>query len=373
MKFLAIFLILSVYTNSVGSTEINGFLNLRFAQHDHRNSNKLFYNGIEENAKLNNNSAGIAFTYQISDNLSSKVQIITDKYNQNDFEADIYQLVYDFNSKIKFRMGRLRSDTWLYSEVIQIGVLYPWISTPVEVYGKNPLDAFIGGAATYTHQLASDMNFSLDVMMGHENRKIISDTGNEIDVNARDITGMNLSFYNNNLLARISYLKTFIDGEILTSKTITISGTPVSVKIPSDFDLKNVSFTSYGLKYDKNDWLLLFEQVHTKTENEAYEISNARYITIGYFMLDRKYLLHFTQSEDLQRNATAYPSKEKTIALGLNYEINSNIILKSEFKKLMVTEVQSSFSGVATSNSQNTNYYPDRDINIIGIGLAIVF
>lgn len=364
---------------------INGFANYSYGQHDHniKDSNKgyLVYEGIDRNAKMYDSSAGIIFTSNLNNKWATKVQLLgtnNPSTKSHDVKLDIYQLSYDYSSNIKFRFGRIRTTTWMFSEVLQVGALYPWMYTPIEVYGKNPLKAFMGGMASFGFDTTNSTQLWLDIYQGSESTRIYSNNGSDVDLSARDLLGFNLTWGNEFYSIRASQLKGFLTGEIVTPYDTTVSSVTARLKLPNDFNLKNTTFRSFGAKYNKGNILALSEYATVKSDSSLYKNAIAHYITLGYYFFDRKYLFHITSSSDDKREADAYPSLERSTAFGLNYQLNSSIILKSEFKTVSVDEKK--YPGTAAAGyqdaqnrSQNMNLYPDRHINVFSLGLAAVF
>ena len=350
----------------------NGFLNFSVGKHDYRNSQNPSYQNFSEKNKVYESSAGISLTTNIDNNWSAKVQFLG-KFNETtNSEAvglDIYQVAYDLNSRLRIRVGRLRLATWLYSEVIQIGGLYPWLIPPAEVYDKNPIDSFNGGMASYLIPIGSSYDVNIDFYLGNEKRKINSQKSS-INLNGSDLLGLNLNLGSEKLKVKYSYLKAFIEGSIESS---SVSNTGIETTTQAPFNLKDITLQSYGIKFEENDFLVLYENIKTNADSEAYKVSDAHYLSVGHYLKERKYLVLITAAEDLAHESLVYPSKEKSIAIDLNYSINTNIVFKAMLKKIQINNKTSTYMTQAVARSQNFELNPSRDINVLGVGLNIIF
>src|SRR5688572_290231 len=93
---------------------------------------------------------------QISDRLGEKIsatgQLLargSDNYNA---EVTWAYLTYEFSSATQFRMGRLRTPLFFYSDFLHVGYAQHWISPPEEVYGL-PFDSVNGMDLNYMFSL----------------------------------------------------------------------------------------------------------------------------------------------------------------------------------------------------------------------------
>ncbi len=169
-------------------------------------------------------NVGISLISQIEQKWSGKVQVLGE-YNEftMDYEAklDVFQIGYDYNSNIRFRAGRTRMSAWLYSLVLQVGALYPWIAPPVEVYGKNPVESFNGVMITYNAELFNHY-LTADLFAGNEKQRI-GDEDIYVDINIKDILGLNLTYGNDFLSFRHGLFKGFTEASIKTISRSTVA------------------------------------------------------------------------------------------------------------------------------------------------------
>lgn len=351
----------------------NGFLNFAYGKHDYRNAIRPTYQRFTERSRVVESSAGVSLTTNIDNHWSAKIQFLGqfDGTTSSDMTSlDIYQVAYDLNSRLRFRVGRLRLATWLYSEVIQIGGLYPWLIPPAEVYDKNPIDSFNGGMASYLIPVANSYDINIDLYFGSEKRKINSQ-GQDVNLDGTDLVGVNLNFGSENLKIKYSYLKAFLEGSVETTSINSSTGVQTTVQAP--FNLKDISLQSYGFKLEQLDFLVLYENVKTLSDSDAYKVSDAHYLSLGHYFSDRKFLALITAAEDLGHKSQVYPSKEESISLDINYYISSNIVLKSMLKKVHINTKSSTYLGQPVNRSQNFELNPNRDFNVFGMGLNIIF
>lgn len=79
---------------------------------------------------------GLQFDYQLSDTLSLGTQIVfRDRLKQSANESlEWAYLSYDPNDDLQFRIGRIGLDSFMLSEIQNIGFSYDWSTAPIEFY-----------------------------------------------------------------------------------------------------------------------------------------------------------------------------------------------------------------------------------------------
>ena len=94
---------------------------------------------------------GIQVSGRINDKATATVQITSKALDQWDTSADWAYITYQPRSDFTWKLGRFRGPFFLYSENIQVGYTYPWITPPYSVYNipftstEPSLDAAIDG------------------------------------------------------------------------------------------------------------------------------------------------------------------------------------------------------------------------------------
>lgn len=113
--------------------KLSGFLSVGGGMVD--DEDKLSYNGLsEEDFTIKNNILGLQVTGTISDKLTATGQFIARSANNYQVNSEWAYLTYKVSDSSKIRAGRLRTPFYMYSDFLDVGYAYSWISPPREVY-----------------------------------------------------------------------------------------------------------------------------------------------------------------------------------------------------------------------------------------------
>lgn len=88
----------------------------------------------EEDLTFDDNLLGIQISGKVSDKLTATVQLTARSENNYEVEAEWAYLSWQATENSKLRVGRLRTPFYMYSDFLDVGYAYPWISPPREVY-----------------------------------------------------------------------------------------------------------------------------------------------------------------------------------------------------------------------------------------------
>ena len=87
------------------------------------------------------------------DHYSAVLQITA--LGANEFNAQIEWgfLEYRANPSWDFRMGRLRLPLYMFSDTLEVGYTFPWVTPPAEVYSLVPFSNYSGAEVVYEDQV----------------------------------------------------------------------------------------------------------------------------------------------------------------------------------------------------------------------------
>lgn len=118
---------------NAGDVSISGFLSVGGGMVDDEDS--VSYGGYdEEDLTFDRNLLGLQVTGQVNEKITATAQLIArsnDDYQVNSEWAYLSWQALDF---IKVRAGRLRTPFYMYSDFLDVGYSYSWITPPQEVY-----------------------------------------------------------------------------------------------------------------------------------------------------------------------------------------------------------------------------------------------
>lgn len=330
-----------------------------------RSNTKVPYSGgIDSGLNFTNDfRAGIAGTATFAEDWSLMLQLLSVGKNE-DFTVtiDYAALRYQFNSNAAIRLGKIRVNTWLVSEYIDVGTLYPWIRAPIVVYGINPSKSHLGGSASYSYPLPkSSWSLGTEVFGGWAQVEAPS-TGSYLDGQLDRLIGVSAFVSNDYLLIRGSYVQTRANIKAVTP-TLAASnqGVITAVNVVTPLNLGTARFISGGIRLDWRDILLLSEYARVTADKTLLKEAQGVYATLGYYLWNRKILPHFTFQENFETNNLVSPGTEWSTTLGLNYYINENIVFKSEWQWIH-TDGASSFVSD-----------PHKDVHLLGAAVSASF
>jgi hypothetical protein len=88
----------------------------------------------EEDLTFDNNLLGLQVTGKISDKLTATAQMIARSSDDYSVNAEWAYLTWQVSDNTKIRAGRLRTPFYVFSDSLDVGYSYAWISPPREVY-----------------------------------------------------------------------------------------------------------------------------------------------------------------------------------------------------------------------------------------------
>jgi hypothetical protein len=101
----------------------------------------------------------------VLDSLSVVAQAVVRPSGKRDSEIQWLYVDYRPTSDWSFKLGRQRIPFYQYSEIIDVGFAYPWISLPQEVYNPFLFNDYDGLLASY--EFSSEQFFgSIDAYYG---------------------------------------------------------------------------------------------------------------------------------------------------------------------------------------------------------------
>lgn len=160
---LAVLMAASAPWVQASDVKLSGFLSVGGGLVD--DDKKLPYNGLsEEDFTLKNNIFGLQVSGTISDKLTVTGQFIARSNSNYEVNSEWAYLTYAVSDSSKIRAGRLRTPFYMYSDFLDVGYAYSWISPPREVY-YVPFNN-VDGVDFYTANSVGGFDTSLQVYFG---------------------------------------------------------------------------------------------------------------------------------------------------------------------------------------------------------------
>lgn len=286
--------------------EVSGFVRVIGG---YLNSDNHSVEGYRDGFSLHQQSLiAIQPTYHVTGRLSGTVQWIGHSGEGRESGVEWAYLTYDFNDQWQIKAGKLRMPLFYYSDSIDVGYSYSWISPPMQLYNNKLFPTFEGGNISYSASLG-DYSLRLEGLYGYYNNDYVMIGGTRLDAEARidDMYGFNLNLGSGSYNVRLAYhtgmSKTSMDflkplQTALAQAGFTDSAATLAATGP-------VEVYSVGLNYESFSGFLRGEWVRTVTELNLSPTQTSYYITVGKYLDDWTLHLTFACAENTRTRPSA--------------------------------------------------------------------
>jgi predicted porin len=280
--------------------------------------------------------AGIQLNYKPTADLSLVGQVVV---RGTDSTPNIQWAYggYKFNKNFELQVGRKRIPLYYYSDFQDIGLSYPWVSTPPELYGWEVTN-YNGASLRYNNSFG-DMNVSASLFGGSETVKdplyLTLYYPNKSEVSWKSIVGGDLEISQGALTMR---------GVYMTSTART--------KAPTLAIDDTAKLTAYGLamNLDLDQWFILSEvtQLERKFNDAGYSYKAPAFtFGAGVHLGEWTPFLNYAQYKESSSDESKYaPQSYKRLSLTLKYDIDASSAVKAQVDRH--TDITKNFGGNAT-------------------------
>ena len=262
---------------------------------------------------------GGQFTYYLRDDLEATAQIKA-AADQDSWGLDLdwLYLAWQTTDRLTLRAGRLRNPVYMYSETLNVGVTYPWLRLPDEVYYQLQISNYEGVDLLYNIPLTfGSLTWQVSAGQAHNRNHFIHDDQHDMDYS--DLFGLNVTLTTHDWGSwRIAYSEASLD-----MRLPYMDGTPLE-GISEDVKGK---YTALGYQYDDGVWMAASEATRMVVEGLTPSY-NAFYIMAGRRFGDLEAHLTYGQLDD------EFTGRQSSWSWGLNYRLSPTVILKSEYKRV---------------------------------------
>jgi hypothetical protein len=264
--------------------------------------------------------AGIQVTYSLTDSVNLVGQLVV-RGTDGTPEVTWAYAGYKLNKNWEVQVGRKRIPLYYYSDFQDIGVSYPWVSTPPELYGWDATN-YNGASVRYSGAFGNS-NVTASLFAGDESisksayNKLLYAGDTKVDWN--NIVGTDVEFNNGPATIRAVYVK---------SNTNTANA-------DAGYDA-NAALTAYGIaaNLDFDSWFILSEVTTLKREfAEARYSYTAPAFTLGVGVRLGKwtpFLNYAKYTEDSSDLLKYSPQSYQRTSATLRYDLNSASAIKMQ-------------------------------------------
>ncbi len=373
-----------------GDVRVSGFVNVVGGMNDMDDGQRDNINGYDDQYDFQQNSlAALQFNGSISDNMSAVVQLVAQKSDTgDDIRMEWGYVAYDATDSLRILAGRVRPALFLYSDYLDVGYAYTWITPPSEVYYQAQITNLDGTNIAYNLELG-DNELTFNAYAGNTTtQKIKPDDGTINDFANDNIFGGEIAFITEYMKIRAGY----------TSASVTQDGAnfgPLSQAVVDElgFDESSAAFYGAGMSVDYEDFHFAAEYVARDMDETVAPDVTSYYAMLGYTIGDftPNYTYAVADSEmefSTAAGTTTAPDGKGGVVtkpnaavingmragllddrvsstIGLRYEVNPAAALKFEYN--MATVTSSTYGGGTTLNETDT------DINTYRVALNVIF
>ncbi len=266
------------------------------------------------------NKFGFRMSKDLNDGLSFTTQVVAYGYDDYEPDFDWAYLTYIFNQNVKVDFGRIRMPIFQYSDYLDTGFAYQWISPPYAVYNKSFLKSLEGAKITYLSDIGGwSSEFSAYAGEASETIDIGEDRSDQLKFNMEDTLGVSWTVDNDFISLRASYGTREIESENMGESIAGLTGLVTQLGSAINVDLSSVvddiwledkaSFASLGMMLDLDKTFILTELIHSEYDtNILVDETNRFYVTVGHRLPHQVTLsltygeLESDMSEDIKEN-----------------------------------------------------------------------
>jgi hypothetical protein len=257
---------------------------------------------------------------KLDQKLKATMQVIGRGQNSYDPVIEWAYLTYDISEHLQVSAGRIRIPFYRYSDFIDVGYAYNWLSVPQTVYGFE-FSGYDGLSFVYNNQFGS-WDSTLQVIYGQFEGETLG-----YDANLENLAGLNWTATRDWLTLRAGYIRSKVT--ILLPEVETLADTIGSVGGTYSQDLLRLAdnlrvegdesdFFSFALGVDRNNFLFDVEYIQYSVDDSLLAETDAYYVAAGYRFGKWIPLLTYSKSKSDPPNdvLNGVPADAANISLG---------------------------------------------------------
>ncbi len=246
---------------------------------------------------------------QVSKEIDPKSSITTQLFASGldgDYVAKMKWLyiTYNLDFSSMLRMGRLGAPLYYFSDFINVGYAYPWISPPSELYAYDT--TFTGLDYTYRGYIESS-DWSIEFFTGSADQQVFS-SGMTANTGTRNLIGVNMNF---SALGWLNIRSMVTQSNInlnISGLNDLVDSLPVSLqqKVGAKLDTQDfrATYSEFALRAEFDHLLLMAEATSSKTSPYINGDAMAWFGT-GGIKFSRNIMVHLTYAENKTKMADA--------------------------------------------------------------------
>ncbi|MBQ0728131.1 MAG: porin [Thalassolituus oleivorans] len=327
--------------------QINGFMNVTVGV---SSNDEIEVDGYDESMSATNNSVvGLQFLKQVNDSTSATVQLVARGADEFNTQASWAYITYSFDENTDFRMGRLRTPLYHYSDFLEVGYAYNWVTPSSIIYLQSNLSSLNGLDLTRRFSFQSFDNY-VQVYAGRYNGPLYA--GGEEYATDLPSYGIVMGSTFNDFSGRISYHDATLSLDLDPTGTRGLDQLLAGAVAAETFDVipglsaekfevdhSKTKYYQTSFSYDNGSTSAIVEYTYLDHETDAFNNSAAYMIGGAQRFGEATIHLTYVATEDelesgpsgiLQKNLE---SKENSIILGARFDYDTGTAFKIEAER----------------------------------------
>lgn len=351
------------------------------------------FEGYDDNISLSEQSLlGLQADIHLTDTLTVATQLLAHSSEERKSGIEWLYLNYEPDQYWRIKAGKLRTPFLQYSDVLDVGFAYSWISPPQQLYSSYLFSNFDGLSVTHRNTFA-DLNIDIEAYWGTYDDSVFVG-GDEVNIEVDEILGLIFQVQHDNLQVRAAYAESnefFADFLGLEDLAVVLERAGFQQSADSlRFDGSANSY-QVGVRYDDLDYFASAEWFRIEADLLVVPSVDGYYLTAGINLLP--FQLHLTYASAAPEYAVSQNEIPRGIApqldqlalgydqvidslpsdsldsytLGARWNMRANLAFKVEFTRLVGDRDARSFFDVA----DNAQF--DRRANLYQVAVEWVF
>lgn len=284
---------------------------------------------------------GLQADAKLTDRLSLTAQV-TSRGTDGQAQLQWGYATYLLSPTWDVQVGRKRIPLYFYSDFQDVGVAYPWLGLPPEIYGWEATN--YNGISLRNRTSVGDVYVNTSVFAGSEHVKAsrywLSYGQHHTDVSWQNLLGADVELSRGGWVVR---------GVAMRADTAFTDKDD-----PTNDSSERMQAVGLAVNYDHNQWFVLSEIASNVRTNQTGPLAGltvsipAVSIGVGYRSGAWTTFLNYAQYQELSSDTSALPSYDyRHTSLTLKYEVTPKSAIKTQFDRYW--EPGPTYSGSATA------------------------
>jgi hypothetical protein len=292
---LLLFVAPTLHAETEDKLQLSGFARAILGYLDDENAE---YVGYDNSISANQQSLlGLQAEYLFNDELSVTGQVVGFTDDQRNSGLEWLYISYSPSNALQIKLGRQRIPFFNYSDSLDVGFAYPWLTLPQQFYDTAFFSTFDGVLANYQFAL-NDWQINYEGYWGRFDDKIYL-ASEEINTQVIGLFGFNTSFAYKNLSLRASYNQGDVNIEQEEARLFSQQLRQFGFANNAEWLDANglIQFYQLSANYENLDYFLRSEVSKMVSDGGLVADIESFYISAGYNFYPYTFYISYSQKD----------------------------------------------------------------------------